>query len=105
MSIEGQRSVDGGLMPYREGAAKIAISANKTPIVGIVIHGSYELNPYGSFTVKPGTITYEVLPILFTDDYHIKDSKIVTDILRHRALDCIENHHLHHHHHQKKKNS
>ncbi len=88
-------------MPYREGASKIAISANKTPIVGIVIHDSYELNPYGSFAVKPGTITYEVLPILFTDAYDIKDSKIVTDLLRERALECIENHQKK----KKKKNS
>ena len=92
MSIEGQRSRDGSLMPYREGAAKIALAANKTPIVGIVIHGSYDLNPYGSFFVKPGTITYEVLPVLFTDNYDVKDSKIVTELLRERALKCIEEH-------------
>ena len=84
MSIEGQRSIDGSLRPYQQGAASIAI-LTQTPIVGIVIHDSYELNPYGSVLVKPGTITYEVLPPLCVAEYTIHDKAQLTERLENMA--------------------
>ncbi len=57
-----------------------------------MIHDSFELMPYGSFWVKPGTITYEVLPIVRTDGFSLEDSKALTELLREQAISCIENH-------------
>lgn len=91
MSIEGQRTRDNSLLPYQRGAAIIAITT-QTPIIGIVIHDSFELMPYGSIFVKPGTITYELLPPLYPDKYTLDNAHLLTQTLRDMALISIADH-------------
>jgi 1-acyl-sn-glycerol-3-phosphate acyltransferase len=53
MSIEGRRSEDGGLCPYKRGAAVMAISAGAT-IVPIISKNMRTLLPFGDWRVRPG---------------------------------------------------
>lgn len=55
ISIEGQRSRDGNLSPFKKGPAVLAIDAG-ADIVPIMMHGEYERWPRGTFGVRPGTV-------------------------------------------------
>lgn len=60
LSIEGRRSKDGSLSPYKKGPAVLAISA-QTVIVPVIIYGSRDCLPYGEWKIRPGTVTVKVL--------------------------------------------
>jgi 1-acyl-sn-glycerol-3-phosphate acyltransferase len=70
MSIEGRRSQDGSLSPYKYGAAVIATSAVRTKengpgaiqIVPIVARGIRETLPYGDWLISPGEVTLQIHP-------------------------------------------
>ncbi|MEQ8280539.1 MAG: lysophospholipid acyltransferase family protein [Deltaproteobacteria bacterium] len=55
ISIEGRRSPDGALQPYKKGPAVMAIRAQAT-VVPFVTFGARERMPYGSWRVRPGSI-------------------------------------------------
>lgn len=64
MSIEGQRTRDGSLSPYKKGPVVAAIQAG-CEIVPFMTHGEYELWPRGSRRILPGAIdvvVYEPIP-------------------------------------------
>ena len=53
--VEGTRSPDGRLLPFKKGGFVLAIKAG-VPIVPVSIHGGYQVLPKGSLRVRPGTI-------------------------------------------------
>jgi 1-acyl-sn-glycerol-3-phosphate acyltransferase len=55
ISIEGQRSRDGQLSPYKKGPVVLAIEA-QCDIVPYISHGEYALWPRGEWRVKSGRI-------------------------------------------------
>ena len=55
VSIEGQRSQDGGLCPYKKGPAVLAIR-NSAPIIPVYVHGAGDRMPHGSWVVRPGHV-------------------------------------------------
>lgn len=55
VSIEGQRSRDGALTPYKKGPVRLAI-ATGAPIVPVVVHGARAALPYGEWRVRPGRV-------------------------------------------------
>jgi 1-acyl-sn-glycerol-3-phosphate acyltransferase len=55
LSIEGRRSLDGSLSPYKKGATVLAV-ATETPIVPIVVFGARERLPHGAWRVRPGEV-------------------------------------------------
>jgi 1-acyl-sn-glycerol-3-phosphate acyltransferase len=55
ISIEGQRSRDGRLSPYKKGPVVLAIEA-QCDIVPYLSHGEYALWPRGQWRVKPGRV-------------------------------------------------
>lgn len=64
ISIEGKRSEDGRLSPYKKGPAVLAIEAGAT-IVPFMTHGEYALWPRGSRRIHPGmveVVTYPPIP-------------------------------------------
>ena len=63
MSIEGRRSPDGALQPYKKGAAVLAIASGAT-VVPLVMHGMREVLPLGEWRVRPGRVRVELLEAL-----------------------------------------
>ena len=82
MSIEGQRSLDGRLSPYKKGAAVIAIDA-QCDIVPFMTHGEYLLWPRGAWTVLDGgTIDVKVYPRISTAGLTYADRDQLTEQLK-----------------------
>ena len=65
ISIEGCRSPNGALGPYKKGPAILAIAA-QVRIVPILIEGAAPCLPYGDWRVRPGRITVTLLPAVET---------------------------------------
>ncbi len=55
ISIEGLRSPDGALSPYKKGPALLAIESQAT-IVPLILHGGREVWPLGEWRVRPGKL-------------------------------------------------
>jgi len=56
ISIEGRRSRDGRLSPFKKGPVVLALRTG-APIVPIAFHGARERLPYGALCVRSGRIT------------------------------------------------
>jgi len=54
--VEGHRSFDGKLLPFKKGPFYLAIECG-VPVVPVTITGTHELMPKGRFAIKPGTAT------------------------------------------------
>ncbi len=78
---EGGRTHDGGLQPFKEGAAYIAIRAG-VPVVPIAISGTRELLPWGSGIVLPGKVRLQILKPLETAGLTSKDRALLTEKVR-----------------------
>jgi len=53
--IEGKRSFDGKLLPFKKGPFYLAIECG-IPVVPVTIVGTFEAMPKGRFAVKPGLV-------------------------------------------------
>jgi 1-acyl-sn-glycerol-3-phosphate acyltransferase len=56
--IEGKRSFDGRLLPFKKGPFYLAEEC-KVPIVPITITGTQEVMPKARFAIQPGTVTVQ----------------------------------------------
>ena len=72
ISIEGRRSPDGALQPYKKGAAVMAIESGAT-IIPVVLRGTRERLPYGAWRVRPGTIEVDYLEAIETKGLTYED--------------------------------
>jgi 1-acyl-sn-glycerol-3-phosphate acyltransferase len=54
--VEGKRSFDGKLLPFKKGPFYLAMECG-VPVVPITIAGTFNLMPKGRFAIKPGTAT------------------------------------------------
>jgi 1-acyl-sn-glycerol-3-phosphate acyltransferase len=54
--VEGHRSFDGRLLPFKKGPFYLAEEC-AVPVVPVTIVGSYNAMPKGRFAIKPGTVT------------------------------------------------
>jgi 1-acyl-sn-glycerol-3-phosphate acyltransferase len=55
ISIEGRRSTDGRLSPFKKGPVVLALETGAT-IVPMILHGARDRLPYGEWRVRPGTV-------------------------------------------------
>lgn len=54
--VEGHRSWDGRLLPFKKGPFYLAIETG-VPVVPVTVVGTHEAMPKGRFSIKPGVVT------------------------------------------------
>jgi 1-acyl-sn-glycerol-3-phosphate acyltransferase len=59
--VEGTRSSDGRLLPFKKGPFYLALESG-IPVVPVTITGTYERMPKGRFSIHPGTATVTFHP-------------------------------------------
>ena len=81
MSIEGRRSKDGSLSPYKKGPVILAIQA-QAKIVPVLIHGAGNCLPHGKWRIRPGKVTIRFLEVISTDNMQYEDRDKLVSTLR-----------------------
>lgn len=66
--VEGKRSFDGKLLPFKKGPFYLAIECG-VPVVPVTIIGTHDLMPKGRFAIKPGTATVIFHPPIEPSDF------------------------------------
>src|SRR6476660_9096621 len=68
--VEGHRSLDGRLLPFKKGPFYLATECN-VPVVPVTIAGSHYIMPKRRFAIRPGTVTvtfhHPIEPACFGD--------------------------------------
>jgi 1-acyl-sn-glycerol-3-phosphate acyltransferase len=59
ISPEGTRSETGDMLPFTDGATKLALHA-RVPILPVSVHGTRELMPPGTYGFKPGKVYIKI---------------------------------------------
>lgn len=70
--VEGKRSFDGKLMPFKKGPFYMAMECG-VPVVPVTIAGTFDLMPKGRFAIKPGTATVIFHPPIEPQDFGSKE--------------------------------
>ena len=91
---EGGRSRTGEMRDFKEGAAYIAIKAG-VPLVPIALKGTREVLPFGSGTVRTGSVTMRIGDPIPTSQASPHDRVRLTEELRHRIIALQEEHPIH----------
>ena len=81
LSIEGKRSINGSLSPYKKGPAVLAIQAN-AKIIPVIFHGSYNCLPYGEWKIRPGKVKVKILNEISTEGMTYEDRDLLVGKLR-----------------------
>jgi 1-acyl-sn-glycerol-3-phosphate acyltransferase len=66
--VEGKRSFDGKLLPFKKGPFYLAIECG-VPVVPITIVGTHYIMPKARFAIKPGTATVIFHPPIEPNDF------------------------------------
>jgi 1-acyl-sn-glycerol-3-phosphate acyltransferase len=74
--VEGQRSFDGRLLPFKKGPFYLA-SECKVPVVPITISGTQEVMPKAQFSIRPGTVTVQFHDPIEPADFGSRDCLMV----------------------------
>ncbi|HXC43180.1 MAG TPA: lysophospholipid acyltransferase family protein [Candidatus Dormibacteraeota bacterium] len=70
--VEGKRSFDGKLLPFKKGPFYLAMECG-VPVVPVTIAGTFDLMPKGRFAIKPGTATVTFHPPIEPRDFGSKE--------------------------------
>ncbi len=81
---EGTRGESYALRPFKKGPFVLAIGSG-APVVPVVIHGTIEVNPRGSFRATPGVVHVHVLEPVPTDGLVYSDRDVLADRV-HRVM-------------------
>ena len=65
--VEGKRSLDGKLLPFKKGPFYLATECN-VPVVPVTVLGTHSIMPKHRFAIRPGTAT-----VIFHDPIEAKD--------------------------------
>jgi 1-acyl-sn-glycerol-3-phosphate acyltransferase len=71
--VEGKRSFDGRLLPFKKGPFYLAVEC-KVPVVPITIWGTQEVMPKARFAIQPGTVTVQFHDPIEPEDFGDRDS-------------------------------
>lgn len=81
MAPEGTRSTTGNLLPFKKGAFILALEAG-LPILPVIIQGSREIMPKGSYTSLGGTVRVTVCKPIPTSDYTYAERNLLLKEVR-----------------------
>src|SRR5712691_722660 len=70
--VEGHRSFDGKLMPFKKGPFYLAEEC-RAPVVPVTIAGTYYVMPKGRFSIKPGLVTMVFHPPVEPAEFGSRD--------------------------------
>jgi len=70
--VEGKRSFDGKLLPFKKGPFYLAMECG-VPVVPVTIAGTFYVMPKGRFAIKPGTATVIFHPAIEPRDFGSKE--------------------------------
>jgi 1-acyl-sn-glycerol-3-phosphate acyltransferase len=70
--IEGKRSFDGKLLPFKKGPFYLAMECG-VPVVPITISGTHDVMPKGRFAIKPGLATVIFHPPIEPKDFRSRE--------------------------------
>ena len=84
ISIEGRRSKNGSLSPYKKGPVILAIQA-QAKIVPVIIHGTGNCLSHGKWRISPGKVTTRFLELIPTANMKYEDRDKLINILRTHA--------------------
>ena len=88
IAIEGRRSPDGRLQPYKKGPAVMAIRAGAT-LVPYLTLGAAERLPYGEWRVRPGDVEVRFLAPVSTAGLTYEDRERVVEALAGTAKEAL----------------
>jgi len=71
--VEGKRSFDGRLLPFKKGPFYLAEEC-QVPVVPITISGTQEVMPKARFAIQPGTVTVQFHDPIEPRDFGDRDS-------------------------------
>jgi 1-acyl-sn-glycerol-3-phosphate acyltransferase len=66
--VEGKRSFDGKLLPFKKGPFSLAMECG-VPVVPVTITGTRYVMPKGRFAIKPGVVTVNFHPPIEPQDF------------------------------------
>jgi 1-acyl-sn-glycerol-3-phosphate acyltransferase len=78
LSPEGTRSSTGDMLPFTDGATKLALHA-QVPILPVALHGTRELMPPGTYGFKPGKVYLKIGELFELSDSY--DKPITPELL------------------------
>jgi len=81
ISIEGARSPDGRLLPYKKGPIVMALRSQAT-IIPMFVHGARDVMPHGEWRVRPGHVAVHLLKAIPARSFSYEDRSAVLDRLR-----------------------
>jgi 1-acyl-sn-glycerol-3-phosphate acyltransferase len=70
--VEGHRSRDGKLLPFKKGPFYLAEECN-VPVVPVTISGTHEAMPKGSFSIKPTLVTITFHPPIAPSQFGMRE--------------------------------
>lgn len=70
--VEGRRSVDGRLLPFKKGPFYLAMDSS-APCIPVSIYGSEKIIPFGSLSIHPGAMHIVFHPPLSPADFATRD--------------------------------
>jgi len=71
--VEGTRSTDGRLLPFKKGPFHLAIEVG-APVISVTILGTEKCWPKGSFAIRPGTATLIFHPPVEASEFDSRDA-------------------------------
>jgi 1-acyl-sn-glycerol-3-phosphate acyltransferase len=89
ISIEGRRTADGGLSPYKKGPAVLAIDA-QCDIIPYMSFGEYRLWPRGEWRVRPGRVECVLYPPVPTMGLKYEHREVLVESLWKLAKDELK---------------
>jgi 1-acyl-sn-glycerol-3-phosphate acyltransferase len=81
ISIEGARSRDGGLQPFKKGPIVLALRAHAT-IIPMIMRGGQRIMPRGEWRIRPGQLELHLLKAIPTQGLHYEDREMLMNQLR-----------------------
>jgi 1-acyl-sn-glycerol-3-phosphate acyltransferase len=70
--VEGKRSYDGKLLPFKKGPFYLAMECG-VPVVPVTITGTHSIMPKGRFAIRPGIATVIFHPPIEAEDFGSRD--------------------------------